>query len=76
MSWFDAHEYLMLQTAVRDRIDDLMTTRDTVVASADGVDDTARATCEPGCARREPDAFDTRRFCPRRPALGASGAAR
>jgi hypothetical protein len=36
MSWLNASEYFVMETAVRDRVDDLRSTVDLVLAGADG----------------------------------------
>jgi hypothetical protein len=36
MSWLNANEYFVMETAVRDRVDDLRSTLDVVLAGADG----------------------------------------
>jgi hypothetical protein len=39
MSWLDANEYFIMETAARDRLDDLHASIDRALASADGPDD-------------------------------------
>jgi hypothetical protein len=48
MSWFDAHESYVIETVVRDRVEELHSTLDRATARPAGSDETPRAIPETG----------------------------
>jgi len=70
MGWLDANEYFLMQTAARDRLDDVRLAADLAAVADDDRDGPSAAATETdrGCA---PRAVDSCRFRRQRPALSS-----